>query len=265
MVDGEDLLGDAVNIAARIEGICEPGNIFVSSNVMELIKGKLSYRFESRGKHTVKNISDPIETFSLIRKLSEVPHQSEPDSSIKNENAPDAQRKIFNLDRRVAWVGLALLPLIAFPWINEIFRTPSVSGMWEFLITSETTEYKPFQDLQITYKAVLVQRDLKIEGNGEKYSEQELGKDPFFYEAGGKVLITITGQIDKHFIGPDKIKLQIVEQGKVRTSTSFHSLTFTSDMTMAGRFNSTIARTSGPSEWKMRSEPHAELILRGGR
>jgi len=137
--------------------------------------------------------------------------------------------------------------------------------MWEFLITSETTEYKPFQDLKITYQAVLVQRDLKIEGNGEKYSEQELGKDPYFYEAGGKVLITITGQIDKHFIGPDKIKLQIVEQGKVRTSTSFHSLTFTSDMTMAGRFNSTIARTSGPSEWKMRSEPDAELILRGGR
>lgn len=82
-----------------------------------------------------------------------------------------------------------------------------------------------------------------------------------------KILITITGQIDKHFIGPDKIKLQIVEQGKMRTSTSFHSLTFTftSDMTMPGRFNSTIARTSGPSEWKIRSEPDAELILRGGR
>lgn len=58
--------------------------------------------------------------------------------------------------------------------------------MWEFLITSETTEYKPFRDFKITYQAVLVQRDLKIEGNGEKYSEQELGKDPYFYEVGGK-------------------------------------------------------------------------------
>jgi class 3 adenylate cyclase len=60
-----DIFGDGVNIAARLEGICEPGGICVSSRVQEDAVGKLSVTFEDMGDQTLKNIARPIRTYRV--------------------------------------------------------------------------------------------------------------------------------------------------------------------------------------------------------
>ena len=252
MVDGQDLLGDAVNIAARIEGVCDPGKIFVSSNVMALVKGRLSYRFESMGKYSVKNISDPIEAFSLVRDTSLDGDDNGCPLPIENYTEVKSMRKVFILVQRFAPFFLVFIAVIAVVLGMELFRTPSISGMWTFVISVEETEYSPFKHLEITYQAVLIQEGLKIQGNGEKYSEQELGKELYFYSSSGKIPITITGTIIKNFIGPDRVDLQIREEGSLRISIAYHSLTVEDEIKMVGHFNWTASNSAGRSEWNIR-------------
>lgn len=65
LVDGDNLYGDGVNIAARLESIAAPGNICISGSVFTLVKNKLSYGFEDIGMQTVKNIPEPVPAFRL--------------------------------------------------------------------------------------------------------------------------------------------------------------------------------------------------------
>ncbi|MFP6771087.1 MAG: adenylate/guanylate cyclase domain-containing protein, partial [Alphaproteobacteria bacterium] len=57
---GGDLLGDGVNIAARLEGLSEPGGIALSANAHEYIEGKVESDFTDDGEHEVKNINRPV-------------------------------------------------------------------------------------------------------------------------------------------------------------------------------------------------------------
>jgi TolB-like protein/class 3 adenylate cyclase len=65
VVDGPDIYGDGVNVAARIEGLCEPGGVWVAARVYDPVKGKLDVPFEPAGRHRVKNISEPVETWRV--------------------------------------------------------------------------------------------------------------------------------------------------------------------------------------------------------
>jgi adenylate cyclase len=65
LVDGDNLYGDGINIAARLESIAAPGGICISGSVFTLVKHKLSYGFEDIGPQTVKNIPEPVPTFRL--------------------------------------------------------------------------------------------------------------------------------------------------------------------------------------------------------
>ncbi len=65
VVKGNDLLGDGVNVAARLQSIAAPGGILVSSSVYDQITGKLDLGFEDMGEQALKNISRPIRAFSV--------------------------------------------------------------------------------------------------------------------------------------------------------------------------------------------------------
>ena len=58
--DNNDIYGDGVNVAARLEALAEPGGIMVARNVYDQVRDKLSFGFEDMGEQTVKNIARPI-------------------------------------------------------------------------------------------------------------------------------------------------------------------------------------------------------------
>jgi class 3 adenylate cyclase len=60
-----DIYGDGVNVAARLEGLAEPGGICVARNVHNQIKAKLTLPFEPMGEHRVKNIAEPVEVWRV--------------------------------------------------------------------------------------------------------------------------------------------------------------------------------------------------------
>ncbi len=65
LVEGDDLLGDGVNIAARLEGVAKPGGICISGSTFEQVKNKLSVGFEDLGPQQVKNIPEPVPAFGI--------------------------------------------------------------------------------------------------------------------------------------------------------------------------------------------------------
>ena len=67
MIKGEDLLGDGVNVAARLQSIAEPGNIYLSSSVYDQIAGKLDLGFADLGNQSLKNIDRPIHAYRIER------------------------------------------------------------------------------------------------------------------------------------------------------------------------------------------------------
>jgi class 3 adenylate cyclase len=65
VVAGDDLLGDGVNVAARLESIAEPGGICISSSVYDQISGKLNLGLQDIGEQNLKNISRPIRVYRI--------------------------------------------------------------------------------------------------------------------------------------------------------------------------------------------------------
>jgi adenylate cyclase len=65
VVDGDDLLGDGVNVAARLEGIAEPGSICLSRGAYEQLHGKLDLAAEDIGEHRLKNIAQPMHVYRM--------------------------------------------------------------------------------------------------------------------------------------------------------------------------------------------------------
>jgi len=68
IIDGDDIFGDGVNIAARLEAICEPGGVCISRAANDQIRDKLSFAFADLGEQTVKNISRAVGIFGLASK-----------------------------------------------------------------------------------------------------------------------------------------------------------------------------------------------------
>ncbi len=66
IIDGEDIYGDGVNLAARLEGLADPGGIYVRRSVRNQVRDKLDLTFEDRGELKVKNIARPIRVFAVV-------------------------------------------------------------------------------------------------------------------------------------------------------------------------------------------------------
>ena len=65
IIDGEDIHGDGVNIAARLEGLAEPGGICVSAVVYDQVRGRVDCPFEDLGEQTLKNITRPVRIYRV--------------------------------------------------------------------------------------------------------------------------------------------------------------------------------------------------------
>jgi adenylate cyclase len=147
MVDGGDLFGEGVNIAARLQEIAEPGGVLVSGSVFEQVRNKLSLGFDYLGAQTVKNIADAVPAYRVVLGASgETPaayalrHQAaEEEGSSKRSGQSQTQR----LKRRAAFWGVIIAMLFAinmmtwegYPWflwptlgIVVVFALRSIAG-----------------------------------------------------------------------------------------------------------------------------------------
>jgi len=65
LIEGDDILGDGVNVAARLEAIAEPGSIFLSDAAYQQVRDKLDLAFEDAGEKQLKNIVRPVRVYTL--------------------------------------------------------------------------------------------------------------------------------------------------------------------------------------------------------
>src|SRR4029450_13660205 len=92
IIEADDIYGDGVNIAWRLEGLADPGQVFISGGIYEQIKHKLVCGYESLGDRKVKNITDPVRVYRVL-----------PDPSALHQNRKRRERILALL------LGLALL------------------------------------------------------------------------------------------------------------------------------------------------------------
>src|SRR5690349_7118197 len=76
VVEGEDILGDGVNIAARLEAIAEPGGVYLSRSAVDQVEGKIVVPFIDLGERQLKNIVRSVQVFAID--LREIPRQTAP-------------------------------------------------------------------------------------------------------------------------------------------------------------------------------------------
>src|SRR5271169_6025818 len=65
IVEGDDIHGDGVNVAARLEGVAEPGGICISRVVRDQVRDRLDFAFEDLGEQQVKNIARPVRVYRV--------------------------------------------------------------------------------------------------------------------------------------------------------------------------------------------------------
>jgi formylglycine-generating enzyme required for sulfatase activity/class 3 adenylate cyclase len=66
IIEEDDIYGDGVNVASRLEGLAQPGQVFISGGIYEQIKNKLVCGYESLGDRKVKNITDPVRVYRVL-------------------------------------------------------------------------------------------------------------------------------------------------------------------------------------------------------
>ena len=67
IIDGDDIFGDGVNVAARVEGECEPGGVCLSGSAFDQVRGKTAFAFDDLGERSLKNIDRPVRLYAARR------------------------------------------------------------------------------------------------------------------------------------------------------------------------------------------------------
>src|SRR5246127_2482491 len=65
IIEGDDIFGDGVNVAARVENECEPGSVYLSGSAFEQVRGKTAFAFDDLGARSLKNIDQPVRLYAV--------------------------------------------------------------------------------------------------------------------------------------------------------------------------------------------------------
>jgi formylglycine-generating enzyme required for sulfatase activity/class 3 adenylate cyclase len=119
IVEADDVYGDGVNIATRLEGLAEPGEVYISGGIYEQIKHKLVCGYESLGDRKVKNITDPVRVYRVL-----------PDATAFNSTRKRRQNVlIFLLSLALLIVASGAVWYLVSPFSNRLAdRAPPVAS-----------------------------------------------------------------------------------------------------------------------------------------
>jgi adenylate cyclase len=88
VIDGDDIQGDGVNVAARLEGLAQPGGICISEGVYEQVRDRLDLPFQDLGEKEVKNIARPVRVWQWLPTASATPAPAAPESPLPLPDKP---------------------------------------------------------------------------------------------------------------------------------------------------------------------------------
>ncbi len=91
IIEANDIFGDHVNIAARLEQLCHPGGVLISDNARHYVTGRIDAKFHDLGERQVKNIASPIRMFQILVAGSEEPFVPPP---VPQASGPDGLPKL---------------------------------------------------------------------------------------------------------------------------------------------------------------------------
>jgi class 3 adenylate cyclase/pimeloyl-ACP methyl ester carboxylesterase len=130
IIDGDDIFGEGVNVAARLEAICEPGGLCISRAANDQIRDRLSLSFADQGEQALKNISRTVGVFGLgVDDLASIPEEAFPVSQRAEDDVAvvsEAQQKIgFCIAPDGAQIAYATVgsgpPLVKAPnWLTHL-------------------------------------------------------------------------------------------------------------------------------------------------
>jgi adenylate cyclase len=129
VIDGDDIQGDGVNVAARLEGLADPGEIWISGSAFEQVRDKLSVSFEDLGERRLKNIDRPVRVFRVpvTSASGDVIDRSKPSSVLRKRVAIVAVAIVATAAGGAVWWSGPWQPAIAPPSVQPP-KTPLTDG-----------------------------------------------------------------------------------------------------------------------------------------
>jgi TolB-like protein/class 3 adenylate cyclase/tetratricopeptide (TPR) repeat protein len=139
IIDGNDIYGDGVNVAARLEALAEPGGICISRVVRDQIRDKLPYEFADLGEQSVKNIARPVRAYAMSADaIASIPFDPSSEEPARKPRLVSPQRAGIMAATLVAMIGIAStvwwawphrgVPAVALPSASPQPSGPSASA-----------------------------------------------------------------------------------------------------------------------------------------
>ena len=150
LIEGDGILGDGVNIAARLEGLCEPGGVLISGTAYDHVRGRIDAHFVDLGDKALKNIARPVRVYGLRVGSENV----EPASSVSESNRQGRPR----------------LSMVVLPFAN-IGDDPEQEHFVDGVTESLTT------DLSRIRSAVVIARNTAFAYKGKPLDVKTIGRE----------------------------------------------------------------------------------------
>ncbi len=186
LIEGDDILGDGVNIAARLEGICEPGGVCVSGSAYEHVGGRIEAEFADLGEQRLKNILKPVRAYALPPDAIAAAEVEAPETARVSGSPPPDRREPPRLS------------LVVLPFAN-IGGDPEqeyfVDGVTESLIT----------DLSRISGAFVIGRSTAFTYRGKAFDHKQIGREL-------NVRYLLEGSVQRGG-GRMRVNVQLIEAG----------------------------------------------------